>query len=186
MACEALTAGPRFAQAWASRTAQETSSCRWAVRPHPAERQQVVEQLLHAFGAVDGVLDVLVGLLVQPARVAALQQLAEACHLPQRLLQVMGGHVGELLEFCVRPLQVLGPGLQARVRRADGGQFRQDPLAHAVHVDPDGAHLLRAAGVDMVREVTVGHRAGVGGKPGQRPDHRYLEAEREDDQDDQQ
>ena len=105
----------------------------------------------------------------------------------------MGGHVGELLEFRVRSLQVLGPGLQARVRRlqahirrADGGQFRQDPLAHAVHVDPGGAHLLGAAGVDVVREVAVGHRAGVGGKPGQRPDHRYLEDERENDQDDQQ
>ena len=41
--------------------------------PHPAERQQVVDQLLHALGAVDGELDVLVGLLVQLARVAALQ-----------------------------------------------------------------------------------------------------------------
>jgi hypothetical protein len=33
VACEALTAGPRFAQAWASRMEQETSSRRWAVRP---------------------------------------------------------------------------------------------------------------------------------------------------------
>jgi len=106
-----------------------------------------------------------------------------------------------------RPLQVLGPGLQAGVRRlqagvrrlqagvrrlqagvrrADGRQFSQDPLAHPVHVYPDGAHLLRAAGVDMVREVTVGHLAGVASQPGQRPDHRYLEAERQHDQDDQQ
>ena len=39
--------------------------------PHPAEREQVVDQRLHPDGAVDRVADVLVGLVVQLARIAA-------------------------------------------------------------------------------------------------------------------
>src|SRR5579863_9845209 len=49
---------------------------------HPAEREQVVDQRLHPLGAVHRVLDVLVGLGVELAPIAALQQLAEAGHLP--------------------------------------------------------------------------------------------------------
>src|SRR5215471_1386659 len=78
--------------------------------PHPAEREQIVDQRLHPLGAVHRVLDVLVGLGIQPTRVAALQQLAEAGHFAQRLLEVVRGDVGELLQFGVGSLQVLGPG----------------------------------------------------------------------------
>ena len=97
--------------------------------PHPAEREQVVDQRLHPLGAVHRVLDVLVGLGVQLARVAALQQLAEAGHLAQRLLQVVRGHVGELLQFRVGPLQVLRPGLQGRVRGLQAGRRHADSSA---------------------------------------------------------
>ena len=67
--------------------------------PDPAEGQQVVDQRLHPLGAVHGVLDVLVRPGVELADIAALEQLAEARHLAQRLLEVVRGHVGELLEL---------------------------------------------------------------------------------------
>src|SRR2546423_860188 len=76
----------------------------------PGEGQQVVDQRLHALGAVDGELDVLIGPLVELALVAALEELAEAGHLPERLLEVMGGDVGELLQVGVGAGQLLGLG----------------------------------------------------------------------------
>ena len=78
----------------------------------PGERQQVVDQPLHPLRAVDREGDVLVGPLVELAGVAALQQLAEAGHLAQRLLQVVRGHVGELLQVAVGAGQLLGLLLQ--------------------------------------------------------------------------
>ena len=84
----------------------------------PRERQQVVDEVLHPLGAVDRVVDVLVGPLVELVGVALLQQLAEARHLAQRLLQVVGGDVGELLEVGVGPGQVVGlPGQVGRTPR---------------------------------------------------------------------
>ncbi len=72
------------------------------------EGEQVVDQALHALRAVDGEADVLVGPLVELPAVAALQELAEAGDLAQRLLQVVARDVGELLEVAVGPLQVAG------------------------------------------------------------------------------
>ena len=69
--------------------------------------EQIVDQALHALGAVDGEADELVGVLVQLALVAPRQQLHVAGHHAQRLLQVVRGHVGELLELGVRARQLL-------------------------------------------------------------------------------
>jgi hypothetical protein len=67
----------------------------------PAVGEQVVDQRLHALGAVHGELDVLVGPGVELAGVTPLEQLGEARHLAQRLLQVVRSDVGELLELGV-------------------------------------------------------------------------------------
>ena len=72
----------------------------------PGEREQVVDQHLHALGPVHGEVDVLVGALVELAAVALLEQLAERRHLAERLLQVVRGHVGELLQLGVRAGQL--------------------------------------------------------------------------------
>ena len=74
--------------------------------PDAREREQVVDQHLHALGAVDGELDVLVGALVQLALVAVLEHPGEARDLAQRLLQVVRRDVGELLQLGVGALQV--------------------------------------------------------------------------------
>ena len=84
--------------------------------PDAGEHQQVVDELLHPLGAVDRELDVLLTALVELALVAALDELAEARHLAQRLLQVVRGDVRELLELGVRPAQVLGLLLDDRAR----------------------------------------------------------------------
>ena len=51
--------------------------------------------------------------LVELALVALLEQLAEARHLAQRLLQVVRGDVGELLELGVRALRARAPARRA-------------------------------------------------------------------------
>ena len=71
-------------------------------RPTRENAEQVLDEPLHALGAVDGELDVLVGALVELAAVPLLQELGEAGHLAQRLLQVVRRDVGELLEVAVR------------------------------------------------------------------------------------
>ena len=52
--------------------------------------------------AVDGEADELVGVVVELAPVAAGEELGVARHHAQRLLQVVRGDVGELLELRVR------------------------------------------------------------------------------------
>ena len=74
------------------------------------ELEQVVDQLLHPLGAVDGELDVAVGALVELALVAALEHLGEARDLAQRLLQVVRGDVGELLELLRWSAAARAPG----------------------------------------------------------------------------
>ena len=64
--------------------------------------QQVVDQHLHPPCAVDGEIDEIVGVRVELALVVPLQKLAVAGHHPQRLLQIVRGHVGKLFEFGVR------------------------------------------------------------------------------------
>ena len=71
--------------------------------PDPGEGEQVVDQRLHPFGAVDREPDVFGTALVELVAVAPLEQLAERGDLPQRLLQIVGGDIGELLEFGVGP-----------------------------------------------------------------------------------
>ena len=83
--------------------------------PDAREGEQVVDQRLHALGAVDGEGDVLLAALVELSRVAALEHLAEARDLAQRLLEVVGGDVGELLELGVRALEREGLLLDLRL-----------------------------------------------------------------------
>ena len=122
-----LDASPRAAaRVCASTCSRSTSARSRCVEPADAgERQQVVDELLHALGAVDRELDVLVAALVELALVAALEQLAEARDLAQRLLQVVRGDVGELLELGVGPAQVLGLLLDncARLQRLVAGRL---------------------------------------------------------------
>ena len=58
-------------------------------------------------GAVDRVMDVLVGLLVQLAAIAFRQQLGVGGHHAQRFLQIVRGHVGELLQVAIGAGQFL-------------------------------------------------------------------------------
>ena len=135
--------------------------------PDPAEREQVVDQVLHAFRAVDGEGDVLVGALVELPRVPALEHLAEARHLAQRLLQVVGGDVGELLELGVGAAQLLGLELRPARRRPAPG-----PALHRaeVLVDDAPAHQVgvgrRARRCRAVRSTTTGcSRSPRGDRP---------------------
>ena len=78
---------------------------------HAGIRQQVDDQLLHALGAIHGIVDVAVGRLVQPAGVALGEQLGEAGHHAERFLQIVGGHVGEALQLRIGPGELFGMAL---------------------------------------------------------------------------
>ncbi len=74
--------------------------------------QQVVNQLLHPFGAVDGEADELLRVAVELVLVALGQELRVVRDHAQRLLKIVGGHVGELLQLLVRSREFLGLGLE--------------------------------------------------------------------------
>ena len=139
-------ARPRSVRTRSTSASQSTSVCGCLHPPHARERQQVVDQVLHAPRAVDGEADVLVGARVELAAVALLEQLAEARDLAQRLLEVVRGDVGELLELGVGAPQV---GLGGAQRRELG----DDPRAHRVDVLAELDDLARAGALDLALEV---------------------------------
>ena len=67
----------------------------------PRVVEQVVDERLHALDAGDDEVDEAVGVLVQAAAVAAGEQVDKAGDDAQRLGEIVGGHVGELLEVAV-------------------------------------------------------------------------------------
>ena len=75
--------------------------------------QQVGDQLLHPRHAVHDVEEELVGVGVELVLVLALDQLHVAGDHPQRLLEIVRGDVGELLEFLVGARQLLGRVFQS-------------------------------------------------------------------------
>jgi hypothetical protein len=85
---------------------------RLAARPDPGVGQQVVDLPLQADGAVHRVADVLLGLVVELLSVTLGQELRVARDHPQRLLQVVRGDVGELLEFLVGAREVEDDGCE--------------------------------------------------------------------------
>ena len=156
-----------------------------AARVMPAdarELEQVVDQLLHPLGAVDRELDVAVGALVELARVAALEHLREARDLAQRLLQVVRGDVGELLELLVGALQLARLLDQRPLGVAQGADLGDDPLAHRLDVGAQRRDLARAGRLDRALEVPARDRAHAGAEPRERPhDHAPRRERRGDD-----
>ncbi len=69
--------------------------------PHPRVGQQVLDQPLHAAGAVHRERNKLIRIGVQFALVAPGKQLGVAGHHAQRLLQIVRGDVGKLAQFFV-------------------------------------------------------------------------------------
>ena len=125
-------------------------SQRLALRAHAREIEQVADQTLHALGAIDRVVDVLVGFCVELALVALLEQPGVAGHHAQRFLQIVRGDVGKLLELGVAAAQiVLGALVLGDVD--DRGQGRQ-PVGHfdwtQTDFDGDFAAVL-AQGVEL-------------------------------------
>ena len=119
----------------------------------PGERQQVVDEGLHPSGPVHREPDVLVGPRVELVLVARLEELDEARHLAEGLLEVVGGHVGELLQLLVRPLEVAVAFGQVGTGRGHLVEFAHDPQTHRLDVVPhlgdlrgaDGRHRVRRA-----------------------------------------
>src|SRR5580692_632903 len=76
-------------------------------RPHAGVCQQVFNQVLHPPRPIHGEGDKLVGVRVELAFVALRQQLRITGDHAQWFLQIVRGHIGELLQLGVRALQVL-------------------------------------------------------------------------------
>ncbi|GAA5019321.1 hypothetical protein GCM10025734_72300 [Kitasatospora paranensis] len=139
--------------------------------PDPGELQQVVDQRLHPVRAVHREGDVLPGPVVELLGVAALQQLAEAGDLAQRLLEVMGGHVGELFQLRVGPLEVGRLVGEQRPRVVGGGHLVDQAPAHGLHAGGQAAQVRRPALADLPVEDAAGHRVGVLGESAERRGH---------------
>ena len=126
--------------------------------------EQVLDQRPHPGGALDGVVDERVGVVVELAVVAAAQQLQVAGDHPQRLGEVVRGDVGELRELGVGALELGGPHrhlalLPARLGdvAADGHPADQAPLLvverHGLHaVDDLGVGRLDVEGLRLAGE----------------------------------
>ena len=122
----------RLAQSAQHLIEDRTGLCRaqrQALRADARVSQQIIDQLLHAFGALDSVVNVLVGARVDLPAVAIAEELGIARHHPQRLLQIVSRDVSKLLELGIRALQL------ARLCR----QNLLDPLPFA-DVDDDREH----------------------------------------------
>jgi hypothetical protein len=92
--------------------------------PYAGKGQQVLDQTLHACGAVDCVTDIFVSLIVEFAAIAFRQQLGVGRHHTQRLLQVVGGDVGELFQVAIGAGQFLHfPGHDSWVRWRSSRNF---------------------------------------------------------------
>ena len=155
---------------WARATSSpvSTTSCGCVSAPDAREGEQVVDQLLHPLGAVDGERDVLVAALVELALVALLEHLAEARDLAQRLLQVVRRDVRELLELGVRALELLRLADQVLLRALELGDLADDAPAHGVDVGAEVDHLAGAAGLQRAAEAAARDLAHVGGQARER------------------
>ena len=104
----------------------------------PGVREEVGDELLHAGGAVHGVSDELVRVCVELATVTFAEQLGVARHHAQRLLEVVGSDIGELLEVGVGAAQVQLRPL-ARTDIHDRGEHEQTLVRlDRVEADLDG------------------------------------------------
>ena len=152
--------------------------------------------MLHAFGSFDREVDVGVGAFVQLPVVAALEQLAEAGDLAQRLLEVVGGDVSELLQLQVGAAQFFGLAfqqlrlfLEGAPRGADFVEFVHDALPHGVHVAGDPFDLGGCLHFDAVRVVAVRDLLQVAAELVERAEHPVLQhhpqeaAQHDDDHD---
>ena len=153
---------------------------------YPGEGQQVVDQDLQPLGAVDCEVDVLAAPLVQLVAVALLQELAERGHLAQRFLQVMGGHIGELLEIGVGAQEVGCLGIEVlslagRHRLGSVGTFQclGKLIAHRLDVRRHGPQILGAGRLDAVAEIAPHHMPGGGAQAAQRLDDRVAQYQRQ-------
>ncbi len=142
----------------------------------PGEHQQVVDEHLHAFGAVDREADVFRAAGVQFVAVPLLQQLAERGHLAQGLLQIVRRDVGELFEFGIGAPQLDGllvEGLsligQGQLRGPRLGEFGHDALPHVLDVSPDRANVSGPLRDDVLLEVAPADTPARRGECLQRP-----------------
>ncbi len=79
--------------------------------------QQIEYQGLHAHRTCNSIADVLVGVRVKLSLVALRQKLGIGCHHAQRFLQVVGGHVRELLQVPIGACQFLNLPCQIVLRK---------------------------------------------------------------------
>lgn len=102
--------------------------------------EQILNQSGHAARPADHKPDKLVGILIQLAFIAVGKQLGERHDRPERLLEIMRRHIGELLQLRVGALQVIGiPGERL---------FRPFPLADIAEGSHGSRYLSSLVAID--------------------------------------
>ncbi len=129
--------------------------------------------------------------------VALLEELHEARHLAQGLLEIMGGDVGELLQLLVRTLEIAVPVIEVGACRRHLVELADDAQAHGFDVAPHAADLRGTFDGDRMGELATGDPTHGRTEPGERVDHpfpqrplegeagRHQEHESDDECDDQ-
>ena len=137
-----LDAGLQVVQGVAQKRVQVGRRKDAAPRADAREGQQIGDQPLHALGAVGGAVNILPRLGIQLFRKAVLQQFHITAHRPERLLQIVRGHVGKLFQVLVGPGQ-FGGALPDQFLEvvAIAGQFGFGPLVFR-DVAGGGEHAL--------------------------------------------
>ncbi len=113
-----LDAGLQVAQGLVEHGVQVGGDEGPAARADAREGEQIGDEPLHAGGAVEGAGNVAPGLGIQLVREAVLEELDVTADGPQRLLEVVRGDIGELLEVAVGAFEVLGGLLEGCLRLA--------------------------------------------------------------------
>ena len=73
---------------------------------HPRELQEILDERLHAAGGILHPTEVIPALLAERVATFRLKAVAKGLNFPERLLEIVGGDGGKILELLIGALQL--------------------------------------------------------------------------------
>ena len=110
---------------------------------------------MHAHAPLDSMPDELVGAGLESSLIVLLQELQKPYHGPQGFLQVMGGHVRELLEVRIGARQLLGILLELGLGMLALHDIHVQLFRHGVQRPRQVREFIMASDVELARQMTL-------------------------------